>query len=124
MTAFDLPALIEQAARARRPHLWGDFTKKLASLNAFTLEQAEESAAKKRAEAIFDVAVTLPVIAAGMYAPIRELHPVATVSRWRRDAVGDDHQIEERFCPECREDWPCPTVRAIDAVEAAIRGES
>ena len=112
MPDLDLPALIEQAARAhvahidRRPDAW------------------DALSPTAREYWLAETAITLPVIAAGLYVPIRELHPMVTVSRWRRDAVGDDHQDEERFCPACREDYPCPTVRALDAVEAAIRGES
>lgn len=54
--------LIEQMARAKSPHLWGDFAAQLAKLSIFTPEQAEASAAKKRAEAMIDAGLMLPVV--------------------------------------------------------------
>lgn len=64
--------IIEQMARALKPHLWGDFSAKLATLSIFTPEQAEESAAKKRAATMLDAGVMLPIAVKAVTDRVRE----------------------------------------------------
>lgn len=75
------------------------------------------------ADGDMDTAATmLPVIAAGVLAPLRELHAMTLTTYWRRDAQGDDYRDDVQFCRGCSADWPCLTVRTLDAIEAAVKG--
>ncbi len=46
-----------------------------------------------------------PVIAAAALKPIRELH-----------------REQFQFCRDCDADYPCPTIRLLDEIEAAAKG--
>lgn len=47
----------------------------------------------------------LPVIVAAVLKPIRELH-----------------REQFQFCRDCDADYPCPTIRLLDEIEAAAKG--
>ena len=82
---WDPRAVAERAAKASRPYLWEDFADRLARLPIFTREQAEEQAARKRAEACADVAAVLPIIVGSVTEAIRD------VLAW---ADSDDEYVE------------------------------
>lgn len=132
--------LIEQMARAKSPHLWGDFAAQLAKLSIFTPEQAEASAAKKRAEAMIDAGLMLPVAVKYVTDRVRALHYAAYQDHGRTPICPDCHgkagthpcgcwrdEDVVPVCSICYEgwkfvpvNWPCPTVRLLDEIDAEM----
>jgi len=95
LSTIDRAALIEQAARESWKFVnprtpWADTTLRQEYMNA--------------------TAVEVPVIAKALLAPLRELHVEATNSFWHIPGCAGCGSIP----------YPCPTVRLLDAMEAAV----
>lgn len=109
---------IQQMARSLKPHLWGDFAEKLAKLSIFTPEQAEESAAKKRAEAMLDAEVMLPAAVMAVTDEVREIHQP------RETCDCDDRDCDcPKACESCDQGWPCETELLLAALERDLGGK-
>lgn len=66
-----------------------------------------------------ETGAALAVIVPAVTQQIRALHRESEIVIWRRDALGDDHQDQISHCALCGDDWPCPTVRLLDQLDAA-----
>ena len=76
------------------------------------IKSLTDEIAAMRGEITDPVKPVLPVIAAGLLAPLRELHR-------------SEFQSECRlyFCVSCGVAEPCPTVRLLDQIEADLKGD-
>lgn len=119
MTAIDRAALIEVAAKAVR----AEECERLQSGDLPPLLEWGDLSPTVRHNRKYSIGTALPVIAAGLLAPLRELHR----DEW--DCGNPQHTNPDYDCPEC-EVWcescgvpfPCPTVRLLDQIEADCKG--
>lgn len=108
---LDINVLTEQAARAQmavcdtEPDGWA-----VISPNA-------------RGGWLRETAAALAVIVPAVTAEVRALHKEASRVTYWRDALGDDHREQLTHCALCGDDYPCPTVRLLDQLDKAARGE-
>lgn len=135
MGTIDKAALIEQAARVQWASCWPGVP--WPADDAMTVETWSH-----------DTAAALPVIAKALLAPLRELHkPVHLTFSWNSGIHADDpcetcggkagtHECgcwgdydSPIYCNSCSApghyrqsvDYPCPTVRLLDAIEAEVQ---
>lgn len=107
---FDVDQVVEDMAKALKPHLWRDFAEKLARLSVFTPELAEESAQKKRDETMLDMRIVLPVAVTAVTSLVREQH---SAPHWCHTLSGDQDWFQGGK-------WRCPTDLLLDEIEAQV----
>ena len=105
--AIDRAALIEAAAKAVR----AEECERLQSKNLPPLLAWHEMLPAARINRKYSIETALPVIAAGLLAPLRELHRECD---WMSRTPGR--------CWHDGRGYPCPTVRLLDQIEADAKG--
>ena len=115
MATIDKAALIEAAAKAVR----AEECERLQSKNLPPLLAWHEMLPAARINRKYSIETALPVIAAGLLAPLRELHVPVETREWLPNAVA----IPWNAC-SCgfRTYSACPTVRLLDQIEADAKG--
>lgn len=115
MTAIDRAALIEAAAKA------------IHSRRVYMARGVTEQPPPPTKREVDDAAAALPVIAAELLAPLRELHADHECGNydqafWCFAPYRDGRCVKVGTCSHCGHKAPCPTVRLLDQIEADVRG--
>lgn len=110
MNTIDRAALIESAAKA------------IHSRRVYMARGVTEQPPPTKRE-VDDAAAALPVIAAELLAPLRELHHAKAYTCTHLRTPGElGPCCRHEICVACNQMHPCPTVRLLDQIEADAKG--
>ena len=121
--AIDKAALIEAAAKAVR----AEECERLQSENLPPLLAWHEMLPAARFNRKHSIETALPVIAAGLLAPLRELHQPNPYADAQLRSVSPS--LPELVCAHCATPsggavaFPCPTARLLDQIESDAKGD-